>query len=756
MKFISRKKVPKPPLVEQEIQKPIQTDPPSEVERFLLNPVRGEIKPTGLWRLGSLSGVSAPLDHQHPTALIDIGTDQPPFPNEIRYQVDNGALRLFINQGGWFTFAQGILLNLTHPLPPINNELRLQNSSLLYWTGTIWRVVEAVPIPRPLSDTTPPTNNELRLDNGILVYRSSTWLPIGAKPILRFINNTETPLANELRFDNTNQYLILRQGNSWLPIGGIALIRERTVSQPYPNELAYQGSFLYRWNGSQWLLITTISTIKEQSDTTSPINNELRYIGNTRVLILHLNNNWVRLGAIPVMRSRPSITDPIINELAYENNQLYLWDGSQWVSVGGGGGGGSTAVVKPLTHPDTPLENELRYENHTTFGLRLVLSDGANWMPLHRKALAIPDVVSGGTIGETGCLVYRTNDQTLYYNQGGTRRYIYASLPSTTEVPDNTGFGNRILALDTASLRLVVRGTQTQQPVYALSVVPDTQPNEGSVLTGRLWFNTSDGVLYRHNGTNFVRFFSSSDRIRYFSTRAVSGTGSGVGDIRLTSDEIFYAIEVGSTRPFLPVHQGVFLPPERWVLFTNEGTTTTQPMGFGQISRFLTTNRYLYFPAGLTNYESLVGTTLGMFVALQRGTFKLFFEMYGQKQGSNDNPVWSLFIGFHKVSDGDIYETAEIQLPNPQTLYNISLSQTGNEVIRYTLTTNINLEGTFTLRPYGLPSTQTTGIAPNERYVISLTLRRNRSAETGVRPDFYFLGAYCQIFAPLNALHLTV
>ena len=606
MSGISRKRVPKPPLDTGgrplDIPKPIQTEPPSDLERLILNPVRFSVKPTGRWSLGVALGVPAPLDHEHPTAVIEKGDSQETVQNELRFERINtphdafSVFRLNIYRGGgeWKPFSQAFVRfsKSTNPsvlfMNPQEGELLYlrRDRTLCLWgrlndNSTTLTEVPFAPylISANLFTAPPETYPVLIHDNGLGgtyqlrmtkdAYATSAFLTsnrVFAHPILPQSNN--------------------ENGSDLFGTGATSVFHQNINNRDKPFYVNKSGYYrLFFFSPSYVSGSPTADTFYQaiclpQSSSFVPIQNELRLNGS--LLVYWTGTQWLPIGGIATIRNRTTITQPYPNELAYESDQLYRWTGTQW-----------------------------------------------------------------------------------------------------------------------------------------------------------------------------ERLFSSSDRLRYETNRMTSWSGGTAGDVRITGDELFYAIEPhdsGSTKAMIPVHQGMILPPSVWTVRSSETTLTTPPIGFTQGYFWNTTSQYLSFPEGITAYNSRVSATVGMFRPQRGGNMRFFFEMYGQQENDRSNANWAVILEFYSLTSSFVYHTTEITL----TANAVITDTTNNrKFLRYSVSTNINLSGNFNRLQYG-QSTATTvsGLPLNDRYIVAVQLIRQRGQETAPRPNFYFLNAYCQLYAPLNAIQL--
>jgi hypothetical protein len=131
----------------------------------------------------------------------------------------------------------------------------------------------------------------------------------------------------------------------------IALLVRTHPQPPVNDELRYEGTQLYRWDGTQWIQVsggsgggTPPSRLHPLSHPDTPQPNELRF-DNDR-LFVRVGSSWQRIDGTPptVLFVRTDTTPPKVNELRFENNLLYRWDGSQWVDMSGTGGSGALTI----------------------------------------------------------------------------------------------------------------------------------------------------------------------------------------------------------------------------------------------------------------------------------------------------------------------------------------------------------------------------------------------------------------------------
>ncbi|MEM1940812.1 MAG: hypothetical protein QXO09_06225, partial [Candidatus Caldarchaeum sp.] len=136
--------------------------------RWLINrsSVDHNIQPTGRRNKGS-SGAYAPLNHEHPTALIPTSNSQEPVENELRFD------------GGGF---------------------------LRRWNGTSWELIPPLP-----SNATPQPTGVSQVGTSLDYSRADHS---HATAILAQ-GNSQTPVSNEIRYSTNNQ-LVRWDGSNWV------------------------------------------------------------------------------------------------------------------------------------------------------------------------------------------------------------------------------------------------------------------------------------------------------------------------------------------------------------------------------------------------------------------------------------------------------------------------------------------------------------------------------------------------------------
>lgn len=358
-----------------------QIEEPEEEQGFgwLINrrATTNDIQPTGRRSRGS-SGAYAPLNHEHPTALIPTSSPQEPVENEIRF--DGGGFLRRWNGTSWElipplpsnttpqptgvsqvgTSVDYSRADHSHPTAilaqgnsqtPVSNEIRYStNNELVRWDGSNWVAfkIDASNILNP-----PPSTITVRKNSGSNV---------GTRPRLNFIegNNITLTISDDSTDDEIDITISATGG------GGGGTPYNNT---PQPTGIASAGTSTDYSRGDH----SHATALIAQSNAQTPVERELRYTSSD-ALVMRVGNNWV----------------PVKVEWGDVLNQPTIPSPSNTTPqpTGVAGAGSSSEYSRAdHSHPtallaesnnQTPVSNELRFKTTN----ELVRWDGSNWVPI--------------------------------------------------------------------------------------------------------------------------------------------------------------------------------------------------------------------------------------------------------------------------------------------------------------------------------------------------------------------------------------
>lgn len=362
-------------LMQRQIEEP---EPEEQGFGWLINrrTVDNAIQPTGRRSKGS-SGAYAPLNHEHPTALIPTSHPQEPVENELRF-----------DGGGFLRRWDGTSWELVPPLPsntapqptgvsqvgssldysradhshptailtqgnsqtPVSNEIRYNtNNELVRWNGSNWVAFKV------------DASNILNLPPSTITVRKNSGSNIGTRPRLNFIEgNNITLTISDDPTDNEIDITIEATGGG----GG-----NPYNNTPQPTGLASAGTSTDYSRGDH----SHATALIAQSNAQTPVERELRY-NTSDALVMRVGTSWVPVkvdwGDVLNPPSIPSpsntIPQPTGGAAAGTSANYSRADHSH-----------ATALIEQ-SNAQTPAERELRYTTSNT----LVMRVGSNWVPV--------------------------------------------------------------------------------------------------------------------------------------------------------------------------------------------------------------------------------------------------------------------------------------------------------------------------------------------------------------------------------------
>jgi len=219
-----------------------------------------------------------------------------------------------------------------------------------------------------------------------------------------------------------------------------------------------------------------------------------------------------------LVRTHPQ--DPVVDELRYEGNQLYRWNGSSWVLMGGGGGGTPPTILYPRNEPTTPQTNELRFE-----GNRLYRWTGSSWSTVWGTPPTILNPLSSSATPQNNELRYE--DDRLFVRSGNAWQRIVGTPPTV------------------------------------LFVRTDSTPPK----TNELRFENNR--LYRWNGSQWVEMGGTGGgALTVFNdSRIYTSSSLEVGYAEIAYNDLFYTthLRYAQSYPYLmPVSHGRYIPATEW------------------------------------------------------------------------------------------------------------------------------------------------------------------------------------------------
>ncbi|GIV86554.1 MAG: hypothetical protein KatS3mg054_0583 [Chloroflexus sp.] len=665
-------------------------EPEGEVDFSFLSgrtTTQGGIRPTGKRSLG-VSGAYAPLDHEHPTALLLTSNTQSPEQRELR--IDNANfLRIWdgnqwvlveptaSNQAPLLTGTQNVgtslkysredhshptgLLQVSHTQTPITGEIRYDSDGIKRYDGTNWILIADLTTSLDWSNiTNKPTEFPVSV-------RKNSAAPVHTRPRLNFIegSNITITIADDTT-DNEVDITISATGvatpsDATPQLTGTAaagtstdysrgdhshptgLLEVSNTQTPVVGEIRYDSQGIKRYDGSQWVLIADLTTSVDWSN------------------IINKPNSFpvgVRQNS-----TNPTYERPRLNFIGGNNITITIADDTTDNEVditisATGGGTPSNTTPQPTgtaaagtsteysrgdhSHPtailaqgdsQTPVNNEIRFSSNN----KLVRWDGSNWVELSVESTTATPVQGTSSYGEVGSkdgeIWYRTNDRAFFFRIGGQRVYPVAALPTTAEVPSGTGAGNRILAFSTSDRRIYEMGGSSQAPLWANAVAwfsnsAPTTADTGTSLNGKLWYNysTKRFFVYDGSGATWRKPVAITDEVVQEGNGANATTGLSIGRMFMTTQGLMYTIPSNITSPTSGYAQ---VPVGQGVLVPSS-----------QMTRFT------------TNLLNVVSTTNGIFKGWNTTVYGEFIQSEAGSSATNQfeviRPLWGI-ISTHKI-----------------------------------------------------------------------------------------------------------
>lgn len=350
------------------------------------------IQPTGRRNAGT-SAAYAPLNHEHPTALIPTSDPQQPVENELRFD-GGGFLRRRVGSSWQLvppfassttpqpTGVAGVgtsldysradhshataLLLQTNNQTPVERELRYNSSdALVMRIGTNW-----VPVKTDWADVlNKPTVFPITV-------RKNSGSDVGSRPRLNFIEGSNiTITVSDDGSDNEVDITIAATG------GGGSINPSNATPQPTGVAAAGTSSDYSRGDHSH------ATALLSETNSQTPVERELRY-NSSDALVMRVGSNWVpvKVDWTNVL-NKPSTfppsthTHPLsdLTQSGASTNQVPKWSGSAWQpgNIAWSELTGVPSSFPPSSHTH-PL-SEITQSGATTG--QFVKWNGTSWVP---------------------------------------------------------------------------------------------------------------------------------------------------------------------------------------------------------------------------------------------------------------------------------------------------------------------------------------------------------------------------------------
>lgn len=658
----------------------------------------GGIRPTGKRSLG-VSGAYAPLDHEHPTALLLTSNTQSPEQRELR--IDNANfLRIWdgtqwilveptaSNQAPLLTGTQNVgtslkysredhshptgLLQVSNTQTPITGEIRYDSDGIKRYDGTNWILIADLTTSLDWSNiTNKPTEFPVSV-------RKNSAAPVLTRPRLNFIegSNITITVADDTT-DNEVDITIASTGGGANPYN----------TTPQPTGTAAAGTSTEYSRGDH----SHATAILAQEDTQTPVSNEIRFNDNNK-LVLWNGSNWVEL-------SVESTTTPVLSTSSYsevgsQNGEIWYRsnDRAFFFRIGG-------QRVYPAAAIHTAAESAVG----TGAGNRMLLLD-SNTNNLLRV---------GGSVDET----------------------VFA-FPKLPFVAGNMPFN---------SLSWGTRGAGTN----------------ATGAKGALWWDTNtDSPRFYRDGSGVAEPFYVY-RLRYGSGLDLYGfpTGSPDGMVIVRSGGLFVFQTDNGRVNFIGYEKTFDLVNEGWItdgtsspsalnINTGGGSVDVRDVYIQYSGYFL--NRHLV-EMGDGGTAVAVSLPLGLFAANSSNKTNCTFRVrhqYIRTSGSNPEQ-WRWEIVFTRLDAGTITRQYRMS-PASST----SATQVGQNLFLLYFDLLLNLAGGMVYFENGSFISSNTTL-PNGLYMVSFVLIRRRDLETAPRSTTQHKVLHIQTSMPINRIALS-
>ena len=596
-----------------------QIEEPEEEQGFgwLINrrATTNDIQPTGRRSRGS-SGAYAPLNHEHPTALIPTSSPQEPVNNEIRF--DGGGFLRRWNGTSWElipplpsnttpqptgvsqvgTSVDYSRADHSHPTAilaqgnsqtPVSNEIRYStNNELVRWDGSNWVAFKM------------DASNILNPPPSTITVRKNSGSNVGTRPRLNFIegNNITLTISDDSTDDEIDITISATGG------GGGGTPYNNT---PQPTGIASAGTSTDYSRGDH----SHATALIAQSNAQTPVERELRYTSSD-ALVMRVGNNWVPVKvAWGDVLNQPTIPSP---------------SNTTPQPTGVAGAGSSSEYSRAdHSHPtallaesnnQTPVSNELRFKTTN----ELVRWDGSNWVPIKVDATNVlnlpPSTItvrknSGVVVGTRPRLNFiEGNNITITVADDATDNEVDITINSTAGTinpsnanPTPTGFASAgtsteysrgdhshptaVLPIDheqtpttneirfTTDNKLVRYTGQNWVPLSVelggSPVQKATSYSQQGVSDGEIWYRTNDkAVFFKIDGQ---RVYPAAALLTVSESATNTGAGNRILLLNSTADNL---LRVGGT-----VNQTVFAYPKLPIIFGDMTTDANWDTGAG-------------------------------------------------------------------------------------------------------------------------------------------------------------------------------
>lgn len=656
----------------------------------------GGIRPTGRRSLG-VSGAYAPLDHEHPTALILTSNPQAPVDRELR--IDNANfLRIWdgtqwilveptaSNQASLLTGTQNVgtslkysredhshptgILQVNNSQPPVEGEIRYDSEGIKRYSGSTWQLI---------ADLTTSLNwsqiNEKPSRFPVAVRKNSAN-PTYERPRLNFIEggNIAITVADDTT-DNEVDITISATGGA---------TPSNTTPQPTGTAAAGTSTEYSRGDHSH------ATVILDQDDPQTPVKNEIRFDGNNK-LVRWNGSNWEEL-------SVESTTTPVQSTSSYSvvgTNNGEVWyrtnDRAFFFRVGG-------QRVYPAAAIHTAAESAVG----TGAGNRMLLLD--------------------------------TNANNLLRVGGSENDTVFAfpKLPVVAgDMPSNT-------------LSWSSRGAGTS----------------GTAAQGALWWDTNTAAPRFYPDTSGASEPFYVYRLRYGAGLDLYGfpTGSPDGMVIVRSGGLFVFQTDNGRVNFIGYEKTFDLVNEGWItdgtsspsalnIITGGGSVDVRDINIQYSGHFL--NRHLV-EMGNGSTPVAVSLPLGLFAANSSNKTSCTFRVrhqYIRTSGSNPEE-WRWEIVFTRLDAGTI--TRQYRMTPASST---SATQVGQNLFLVYFDLIFNLAGGLDYFENG--SFINTSTLANGLYMVSFVLIRRRDLETAPRSTTQHKVLHIQTSMPLNRIALS-
>jgi len=272
-------------------------------------------------------------------------------------------------------------------------------------------------------------------------------------------------------------------------------------SNPTTGMLFYRTDLnkLFRYDGTNWNLV-----VQANSGTAFPTEasaGELFYRTDENTLYRYDGSDWVAVHALS-SHGTDFPTSPRVGDFFYKTSDgyLYRYDGTNWVKVMHQAYGSS--------FPASPEAGDTFYHSgyEQTF-----YYDGTNWIPLATIARQGDSFPANAVDGD---IFYRT-DEEKFYRYNGTS-WVQIASPKLSglsgdldDISDGATYKRvKGVYVDSQSRPLVLDLVQIADDLITKDKIKDWYYSDSApsgASAGDIWFNTTDGKLYRYDGTSWVR-----------------------------------------------------------------------------------------------------------------------------------------------------------------------------------------------------------------------------------------------------------